>query len=69
MLLALVRGDDGIIGGIMAPFRANKARDWKIAIFMRWLVIETLDCEINDSRREISFGYGEARENLRAYLI
>lgn len=27
MLLALVRGDDGIIGGIMAPFRANKARE------------------------------------------
>jgi hypothetical protein len=52
----IVRGDDGIIGGIMAPFRANKAREEKIAIFMRLLVIGGLCAEINEPHREISFG-------------
>jgi hypothetical protein len=53
-----VRGDDGIIGGIMAPFRANKAREEKIAIFMRLLVLggTHLCWEINEAHREISFG-------------
>jgi hypothetical protein len=40
----------------MAPFRANKAREEKIAIFMRLLVIGGLCAEINEPHREISFG-------------